>query len=122
MLEASGFIDKAREPRRFIDFLQGCDLGCLFSSREALGISTLEFLRVGVPVAGFAHEGMADTLLPGRSLRFASDAGAESVADTLAAALRDVDGFAAITRLAAQRAGECSWVRTLERLTPPVAQ
>ncbi len=66
-----GFIDKHRDPARFLKFITGCDVGCLFSDREALGISTLEFLRAGVPVAGFAHEGPADTLPPDAGFRFA---------------------------------------------------
>lgn len=82
-LEYVGFIDKAREPGRFLRFLEGCDLGCLFSDHEPLGISTLEFLRAGVPVAGFALEGMADTLPPDAGFRFKPDADAALVAERL---------------------------------------
>ena len=84
-LEYVGFIDKSREPLRFIDFLVGCDVGCLFSSHEPLGISTLEFLRAGVPVAGFTVEGIADTLPPDAGFRFEPGTSAPEVA----LALRD---------------------------------
>jgi glycosyltransferase involved in cell wall biosynthesis len=69
-IEYSGFIDKQTESDKFIQNISSCDIGCLFSSSEALGISTLEFIRVGVPVAGFYHQGLKDTLFEGASFRF----------------------------------------------------
>ncbi len=84
-----GFIDKRTDAPRFAEFLAGCDLGCLFSQREALGISTLEFLRVGVPVAGFDHEGPADTLPVDAGFRFGLGTSASSVAERMDAYLRD---------------------------------
>jgi glycosyltransferase involved in cell wall biosynthesis len=88
-LEYVGFIDKAREPERFLEFLTSCDLGCLFSASEPLGISTLEFLRAGVPVAGFMVEGVADTVPPDAGFRFAPKASAIEVALALRSAFRD---------------------------------
>jgi glycosyltransferase involved in cell wall biosynthesis len=102
-LEFVGFIDKAKEPQRFVEFLRGCDLGCLFSAREPLGISTLEFLRAGVPVAGFAIEGMADTLPPDAGFRFAPTATAHEVADAIA------ETFRAEGRLDYLKAGARAW-------------
>jgi glycosyltransferase involved in cell wall biosynthesis len=61
----------------------------LFSRQEALGISTLEFLRAGIPVAGFVHEGPADTLPPDSGFRFARDAKVSEVADLFEAYLED---------------------------------
>lgn len=78
-----GFIDKKQEPERFLQFLSSCDLGCLFSEHEPLGLSTLEFLRAGVPVAGFVNEGLADTLPPDAGFRFAPKASAREVAEQL---------------------------------------
>ena len=69
-LTYTGFIDKQTQSALFIDAISSCDLGCLFSSSEALGISTLEFLRVGVPVIGYNHQGLRDTLMEGASMRF----------------------------------------------------
>ena len=88
-LDYVGFIDKAREPERFLEFLAGCDVGCLFSEREPLGISTLEFLRAGVPVTGFMVEGVADTVPPDAGFCFASAETPAEVALTLCAAFRD---------------------------------
>jgi glycosyltransferase involved in cell wall biosynthesis len=97
-----GFIDKRKDADRFLNFLAGCDVGCLFSEREALGISTLEFLRAGVPVAGFAHEGVADTLPPDCGFRFNVGTPAADIADRLEAHLRS-DGAQAAYRTAARR-------------------
>jgi glycosyltransferase involved in cell wall biosynthesis len=80
-LEFAGYLDKQKDPNGFLTLLARCDLGCLFSEREALGISTLEFLRSGVPVAGFAHEGMADTIPPDAGFRFTLGDSAERIAD-----------------------------------------
>lgn len=101
-LEYVGFIDKVREPERFLPFLTQCDLGCLFSQREPLGISTLEFLRAGVPVTGFDIEGMADTIPPDAGLSFAPDSSAEEVATAIRMVFQD-EGRVQRMRAAARR-------------------
>jgi glycosyltransferase involved in cell wall biosynthesis len=88
-LDYVGFIDKAHSPGQFLDFLTDCDLGCLFSGREPLGISTLEFLRAGVPVAGFMVEGVADTVPLDAGFRFAPTATAAEVAAELQRAFQN---------------------------------
>ncbi len=97
----AGFIDKRTDAARFTEFLSGCDVGCLFSDHEALGISTLEFLRAGVPVAGFAHEGVADTIPPDCGFRFELGTAVAEIADRLEAHMRD-DGAVAAFRAAAR--------------------
>lgn len=54
-VDCLGFIDKRTH---FGPFLHGCDVGCLFSAAEAMGSAILEFLGVGVPVAGFTVNGL----------------------------------------------------------------
>ncbi|HZP60478.1 MAG TPA: glycosyltransferase family 4 protein [Opitutaceae bacterium] len=90
-LEYAGFIDKAADSSRFLQFLSGCDVGCLFSEREPLGISTLEFLRAGVPVAGFTVEGVADTVPPDAGFRFEAGTTAATVAHAFASAFGNTD-------------------------------
>ena len=51
-LEYAGFIDKRRDVGRFLEFVAGCDLGCLFSEHEPLGISTLDSSGPGSPWPG----------------------------------------------------------------------
>ena len=111
-----GPIDKRTDLARFIEAVAGCDVGCLFSKREALGVSVLEFLRVGVPVAGFAHEGPADTLPADAGLRFSPGSDAEAVTAGLLAYVRDV-GRRAESRAAALRwSGRVTWERSLREI------
>jgi glycosyltransferase involved in cell wall biosynthesis len=106
-----GHVDKDRENRRFLELLSSCDLGCLFSEREALGISTLEFLRAGVPVAGFDLEGMADTLPPDAGLRFAAGSSVETVADRFEEYLQNEGDKAIYEARARQWSGVVTWER-----------
>lgn len=61
-VEYLGFIDKKNRTEDFVRALQSCHFGTLFSDKESLGISSLEFLRCGVPIIGFDHQGITDTL------------------------------------------------------------
>lgn len=110
-VEVVGPIDKAFELERFVATVQRCDLGCLFSSREALGISILEFLRLGVPVTGFAHEGPADTLPPVAGIRFASGTGVAAIADRLAEFACDPNQRAVARRAAQVLSPQLTWDR-----------
>lgn len=82
-VESWGFIDKHRDSARFLEFLSGCDLGCLFSNAEASSIAVLEFLRAGIPVAGFVVDGMVDLFPPDAGFRFDPGTSAETVAAAL---------------------------------------
>jgi glycosyltransferase involved in cell wall biosynthesis len=113
-LEYAGFIDKATEPGRFLEFLAGCDIGCLFSDHEPLGISTLEFLRAGVPVAGFTTEGMADTLPPDAGFRFEPGATAEDVASTLRTSFGDRSAVDKIRAAARAWSPRVTWERCVK--------
>ena len=104
-IEPWGFIDKHTEAPRFLDFLRGCDLGCLFSRAEASSIAVLEFLRAGSPVAGFTVDGMEDLFPPDAGFRFAPEATATAVAEVLAAAMTDE------ARVAQLRAKARAWSR-----------
>lgn len=106
-----GFINKQAEAGKFVGFLAGCDVGCLFSRKEALGISTLEFLRAGVPVAGFVHEGVADTLPPDAGFRFELSASARDIADRLEDYLRDEVAQRAMRRNARRWSELVTWER-----------
>ncbi len=111
----SGFIDKRADPGAFLEFLAGCDVGCLFSAREALGISTLEFLRAGVPVAGFAHEGPADTIPPDAGFRFDPAATCGEIADALEACLADENRLGFLRRHARRWSPLLTWERCVRQ-------
>ncbi|MEX0643449.1 MAG: glycosyltransferase family 4 protein [Pirellulales bacterium] len=115
-IEFVGFIDKRNGTNAFVDFLAYSDFGCLFSQREALGISTLEFLRVGVPVAGFAVEGPADTLPPDAGLRFSTVDTVETITDAFDTLLRDPDSYAVLVSNARKYSRLVTWDRCVEEL------
>lgn len=86
-----GFIDKRSEIDTFIEVLQSCDMGCLFSESEALGISILEFLRLGIPVAGFATQGISDTIPPDAGLRFNRKTDLEEIINVIEKYIRNLE-------------------------------
>jgi len=88
-IDFAGHLDKRNKSETFNELLASCDMGCLFSDHEALGVSILEFLRCGVPVLGFAHEGMADTLPPDAGFRFTIMDSPEVISEQLETYLRD---------------------------------
>ena len=112
-ITCAGFIDKVRQPQTFLDFLAGCDVGCLFSGREPLGLSTLEFLRAGVPVAGFAVEGLRDTLPADAGFSFAPGTPATAVADALRAGFADAGTVVARRACARAWSSHVTWERCL---------
>jgi glycosyltransferase involved in cell wall biosynthesis len=113
-VEFVGFIDKAANADGFTKFLTACDVGCLFSDREALGISTLEFLRAGVPVAGFAHEGPADTLPPDAGFRIPFTTPMIEIADRFEAYLEDEAEQHRFGFKARQWSGFVTWGRCIQ--------
>lgn len=77
----TGFLDKNYHQQKFVSEVKSCDIGCLFSSSEALGISILEFIALGVPVAGYFHQGLIDTLFEDISFRFPLNTNPLQIAD-----------------------------------------
>ena len=82
-IDYKGFINKNLEMEKFIDVVKSCDMGCLFSTADASSIAVLEFLRLGLPVAGFVVDGMGDLLPPDATLRFNPSCGAEEITDRI---------------------------------------
>jgi len=109
-----GFIDKTSELDRFISIVKSCDMGCLFSLNEALGISILEFLRLGIPVMGFAHEGISDTIPPDAGFRFSPSTGMQSIVDTVDNYLRNPDMQSKFQNRAKEWSQLVTWERCID--------
>ncbi len=114
LLHFSGFIDKSKEPEKFISFLQSCDIGCLFSKAEFSSISVLEFIRACVPVAGFVVDGMGDLYFEDTSMRFLPTQTAEEVAARFVAFIEDDDYRTALQEGAAVKANHVTWGRAVK--------
>lgn len=115
LLRVVGFVDKARELPRFVAIVQGMHFGCLFSRAEALGISTLEFLRLGVPVAGFDVGGIRGCITPDVGLLLAPGTAPSAAADGFLAAWERA-GYGALRTAARARATEVTWTATVAAL------
>jgi glycosyltransferase involved in cell wall biosynthesis len=111
-LRAVGFIDKACELPRFVEIVRSFHFGCLLSCAEALGISTLECLRLGVPVIATAVGGIVDTVPDGAGLLMPTERTSERLADELAAVLESPERYARMRDAAREVAARQSWDRT----------
>lgn len=114
-LKFTGFIHKEKEMDKFVDVISSSDIGCLFSESEALGISTLEFLRVGVPVAGFYHQGLRDTLLEDASFRFNLGDTVKMVANSFEQYILDQDLQIAMKQNAIMHSKDVTWEKCVLR-------
>lgn len=108
-----GLIDKRTEMERFIDTVMSMDLGCLLSDAEGLGISTLEFLRVGVPVMGTAVGGITDCIPDVAGLLLAERPDPEDVATRIQILLDDPVKYETMRRQARAIRRHYSWDRTV---------
>lgn len=113
-LRPMGFIDKARALPRFVELVRSFHFGCLLSNVEALGISTLECLRLGVPVLGTNVGGIPDTVPDGAGLIVPVDQAAERLTAELERILREPERYARMRHEAAAHSPNASWVRTAE--------
>jgi glycosyltransferase involved in cell wall biosynthesis len=110
-LRAVGFMDKSCDLPRFVELVRTFHFGCLLSHAEALGISTLECLRLGVPVIGTAVGGIVDTVPKDAGLLVPAERTSERLADELATVLRSPERYARMREAAQNVASEQSWDR-----------
>jgi len=116
LLEAVGFLDKERDLDRFVSTVGATHFGCLLSSAEALGISTLEFLRLGVPVVGLAVGGIPDCITPDDGILLPGRAEPRQVAQALLDAW-DPAEYQRLRGGALARAPEVTWAETVRKLS-----
>ena len=95
-LRALGYVHKGREFQRFVEILRSFHFGCLLSRVEASGFSTLEYLRLGIPIITTAVGGIVDP--KGAGLRFPLEADGEQIAEALAGVLREPDRYATMRK------------------------
>lgn len=110
-VDCLGFIDKRKQ---FGPFLHGCDIGCLFSAAEAMGSAVLEFLGVGIPVAGFTVNGLKYVLPVEAGFRFAPGSSPDNIASAFDEYLRDESRQEAFRSNALGFAALLTWRRCIE--------
>jgi glycosyltransferase involved in cell wall biosynthesis len=108
-VKALGYVHKGREFQRFVEIVRSFHFGCLLSRVEASGISTLEYLRLGIPIIATAVGGIVDP--GGAGLRFPVDADGEQVAEALVEVLREPERYATMRKAAARDGLTYRWER-----------
>lgn len=117
LVEWVGLIDKATDHPRFIRTVDAFALGCLPSHAESLGISTLEALRLGVPVFGTNVGGIPDCVPPRAGFLVPANADGEQIADAIEFHVFDADRYAKLVAGAALQHEQVTWKRSVEQLT-----
>jgi glycosyltransferase involved in cell wall biosynthesis len=113
-LRAVGLVDKRRDLPRFVELVRSFHFGCLLSRAEALGISTLESLRLGVPVIGTAVGGIVDTVPDEAGFLLPPERTSERLVEALLPLLDTPDLYAKMRAGAARVAKGQSWDRTVK--------
>jgi glycosyltransferase involved in cell wall biosynthesis len=113
-LRALGYVNKGREFQRFVEIVRSFHFGCLLSRVEASGMSTLEYLRLGIPIIATGVGGIVDP--KGAGLRFPVEADGEQVAEAIGEVLREPNRYASMRKAAARDGVAYSWDRTADEM------
>jgi glycosyltransferase involved in cell wall biosynthesis len=115
VVEYRGVISKATQMRDFVTAIDTFALGCLPSYAEPLGISTLECLRLGVPVMGTRVGGIPDCVPDAGGFLVSNDATPEQIADAMDARVFDASAYRTMVNGAFAEMDQVSWHLTAER-------
>ncbi|HWE03808.1 MAG TPA: glycosyltransferase family 4 protein [Tepidisphaeraceae bacterium] len=115
-VEWRGFIQKATHMRELIEAIDTFAIGCLPSYAEPLGISTLEAIRLGVPVMGTHVGGIPDCVPADAGFILPADVSGEGIADAIETNVFDAGRYDELQRGAVSRMNEVTWARTVEQL------
>ena len=116
LVEDLGVISKRTDLPRFVDAVGTAAMGSLLSTGEPLGISTLECLRLGVPVLGADTGGIPDCVPSDAGVLVSTAATAEDVADAIEPRLFDPAAYAEMAAAALSRAAEASWATCVRKM------
>jgi glycosyltransferase involved in cell wall biosynthesis len=111
-----GYINKKEQEDAWFAFLKQCHFGALFSSDEALGISVLEFLSAGIPVMGYYHQGLKDTLVEGASIRANLGLSAHAMAMSIYDVWHNQENYEQMRLMASKLNNMSSWDRAAEEI------
>lgn len=114
-IRGMGFINKSTHLSDYVQLVQSFHFGCLFSTAEAFGISTLECLRLGVPAIAHRVGGIPATLPEGLGHLFTPGTTPQAVADVLERYIQDPDRYIELRQRVAARAQEFSWNNTVHK-------
>jgi glycosyltransferase involved in cell wall biosynthesis len=113
-LRALGFIDKGRDLSRFVGLVRTFHFGCLVSHAEASGFSTLESLRLGVPVIVRDVGGLPENVPENAGLVLPAEQTGDRLVEELVAVLSAPERYAEMRQTAQDVAGYYSWDRAVD--------
>jgi glycosyltransferase involved in cell wall biosynthesis len=116
LVEWKGFIHKSQDTPRFLAEVDTFAVGCLPSYDEPLGISTLECLRLGIPVMGADVGGIPDCVPPEAGLLVPRLAAGGDIADALEPLLFDEARYRAAVDGAVANMERVTWDQTVTGL------
>jgi glycosyltransferase involved in cell wall biosynthesis len=117
VVEYRGVISKATQMREFVTAIDTFALGCLPSYAEPLGISTLECLRLGVPVMGTRVGGIPDCVPDDGGFLVERDATPEQIAEAIDARVFDAGSYRSLVAGAQREMDHVSWDSSAEAFT-----
>jgi len=117
LLHSIGFIDKKNNFQKYLEFMQKCHFGCLFSYAEAFGISNREFLAAGIPIIGFNIGGIQDTVPSDFGHLFQSDTSPEEVADKIKSYVENEKKYDELTKKIKTEQELFTWKYTVMKIS-----
>ena len=115
-VEWLGVMSKSRDTAGFLTAVDSFALGCLPSHAEPLGISTLECLRLGVPVMGADVGGIPDCVPRDAGFLVPVDATGETIADAIERSVFVPDRYNELQQAATREMENVTWEATVRRL------
>jgi glycosyltransferase involved in cell wall biosynthesis len=118
LVRNAGFVDKARDPLRFIELLESCDFGCSPSHEEPMGIAPLEYLRLGIPVVCTMTGGLVDVCTAAglAALAVPKEVSGEQLAERIAETVSDPSRLNQVKQCAWAGKEHFRWERAVEDL------
>lgn len=115
LLTSLGFVDKSKNLPYFTHLLRQFHFGCLFSTVEALGISNLECLRLGIPVIATRAGGIIDTVPNDVGFLFEPDFALNQVADLLEFFVKNPESYRALRQKVLNQSKNFAWKQTVKQ-------
>ena len=118
----AGFVDKRREPGRFIDMVGACGVGCLLSRAEAGGMSIREFVRLGLPTIAPLTGGSPEFTVDGAAHLFAPEAPDGEIAEIIVRLATDADLLARERAVAWAARKSAGWDHAVRRISQIISK
>jgi glycosyltransferase involved in cell wall biosynthesis len=115
-IEWLGYIDKSRDPLRYMQLISECDVGCLLSRAEAGGIAIREYHALGLVVLGTQQGGAVEQLIPEASLSVSPQAPPDEIASELSKLYREPSFLEQLRIRAWQRKADALWDRSVNQI------